>query len=273
MHFPLDSTLSTQFSALWRHRQLIARMAWRDILGRYRGSAGGLAWSLFTPILMLAVYTVVFSGIFKARWSADSTSPLDYALQLFVGLIIHGLAAECLNRAPGLVVGNVSYVKRVLFPLDTLPVVNLLSALFHAAISLVVLLLFFAVLEHRLPLTALWLPVVILPYLLMLAGISWLLAALGVYLRDISQLMGLVTMVLMFLSPVFYPVSNLPARFHAFFQINPLTLIIEQARAVTLQGRAPDLAALGLYLLVAAVVAWAGLAAFHKMKKGFADVL
>lgn len=269
----MKSTLTTQFPALWQHRQLIARMAWRDILGRYRGSAGGLAWSLLTPILMLAVYTIVFSGIFKARWSADSTSPLDYALQLFVGLIIHGLAAECFNRAPVLVVSNVSYVKRVLFPLDTLPIVNLISALFHAAISVVVLLVFFATLEHHLYLTILWLPVVLLPYLVMLAGISWLLAALGVYLRDIAQLMGLVSMVLMFLSPVFYPISNLPARFHIFFQLNPLTVIIEQARAVILHGQAPDFTALGLYMLVAMAVACAGLAAFHKLKKGFADVL
>ncbi|CDM22491.1 O-antigen export system permease protein RfbD [Castellaniella defragrans 65Phen] len=248
-------------------------MTWRDILGRYRGSAGGLAWSLLTPILMLAVYTIVFSGIFKARWSDDAASPLDYALQLFVGLIVHGLAAECINRAPGLVVGNVSYVKRVLFPLDTLPVINLLSALFHSAISIMVLLVFFAFVEHHLPVTALWLPVVVFPYLLMLAGVSWLLAALGVYLRDIAQLMGLVTMILMFLSPVFYPVAKLPERFHVFFHLNPLTLIIEQARVVTLSGGMPNLPALGLYTLVALAVAWAGLSAFHKMKKGFADVL
>lgn len=248
-------------------------MAWRDILGRYRGSAGGLIWSLITPILMLAIYTFVFSGIFKARWSADSTSPLDYALQLFVGLIIHGLAADCFNRAPMLVVGNVSYVKRVLFPLDTLAVVNLLASLFHAAISLVVLVVFFIAVEHHLYFTVLWLPVVLLPYLVMLAGISWMLAALGVYLRDISQLMGLVTMVLLFMSPVFYPISNLPERFHIFFKLNPLTIIIEQARVVTLQGHAPDFIALGVYMLVALAVAWGGLAAFHKMKKGFADVL
>lgn len=259
--------------ALWQQRRLIRRMTWRDILGRYRGSAGGLAWSLFIPILMLAVYTVVFSGIFKARWSAESSSPLDYALQLFVGLIIHGLAAECLNRAPALIVGNVSYVKRVLFPLDTLPVINLLSALFHSAISIVVLLVFFALVEHRLPLTALWLPVVLLPYLVLLCGVSWILAALGVYLRDIAQVTGLITMILMFLSPVFYPVSNLPVRFHPFFQANPLTLIIEQARVVMLGDGRPDLAALGLYLIAALGVAWIGLAAFHRMKKGFADVL
>lgn len=248
-------------------------MAWREITGRYRGSMGGLVWSLITPMLMLSVYTIVFSGIFKARWSADAASPLDYALQLFVGLIIHGLAAECLNRAPGVIVANVSYVKRVVFPLDILPVVNLLSALFHAAISLAVLLVFFFLVEHRMPLSILWLPVVLLPYLVMLAGLSWFLAALGVYLRDIAHITGLLTMILMFLSPIFYPVSMLPERFHVFFHLNPLTLIIEQARVVTLGGAMPNVPALALYGLLAAGFALLGLRTFHAMRRGFADVL
>lgn len=258
---------------LWQHRQLIRTMTWREILGRYRGSAGGLMWSLITPLLMLAVYTAVFSGIFQARWSADAATPLDYALQLFVGLIVHGLAAECLNRSPGLIVGNVSYVKRVVFPLEILPVINLLAALFHALISVAVLLLFHAVVKGGIPLTALWLPVVLAPYIVMLAGTGWILAALGVYLRDIAQLMGLLTMILMFLSPVFYPVSALPEKFHGVFRLNPLTIIIEESRAVLLDGRAPHFLNLGLYLVAAAALAGAGFMAFRKMKKGFADVL
>ena len=259
---------------LWSQRQLIATLTWRDVLGRYRGSAGGLVWSLITPILMLAVYTAVFSGIFQGRWDQGSGGgPIDYALQLFVGLIIHGLAAECLNRAPALMVSNVSYVKRVVFPLETLPVVNLLSAVFHFVISLMVLIVFFMVVHRNLHLTVLWLPVVIVPYVIFLAGVSWFLAGIGVYLRDVGQLMGLVTTILLFLSPVFYPASALPESLQFIFKFNPLTMIIEESRAVVLSGAAPNLKALGIYLVMASVVAVIGYRAFDTMKKGFADVL
>jgi lipopolysaccharide transport system permease protein len=258
---------------LWQHRRLVATLTWRDILGRYRGSAGGLIWSLITPILMLTVYTIVFSGIFKARWSQGAQDPLDYALQLFVGLIIHALAAECLNRAPTVIVGNVSYVKRVVFPLETLPAVSLLSAVFHFLVSLIVLLSFYLAVHHTLPLTALWLPVIILPYLILLSGISWFLAGLGVYLRDVAQLVGLITTVLMFLSPVFYPASALPEEFQLVFAMNPLTLIIEQARAVIITGARPDFQALAIYMVPAVLIAVTGYRAFKKMKKGFADVI
>ncbi len=260
--------------SLWSHRQLIATLTWRDVLGRYRGSAGGLVWSLITPILMLAVYTTVFSGIFQARWGHDSNSgPMDYALQLFVGLIIHGLAAECLNSTPRQIINNVSYVKRVVFPLETLPVVSLLSAVFHAMISLIVLIVFYVVIHRGLPITIAWLPVIIFPYIVFLAGVSWFLAAIGVYLRDIAQLMSLLTTILLFLSPVFYPASILPEKLQIVFKLNPLTLIIEQSRAVILSGVQPDFAALAVYFVFALVVAWGGFRAFQTMKKGFADVL
>lgn len=258
---------------LWNHRHLIRSLAWREILGRYRGSAGGLVWSLVTPVLMLAVYTFVFSGIFQARWSQEATSPADYALQLFVGLLLHGLVAECLNRSPVLIVGNVSYVKRVVFPLDTLPVVTLVSALFHFMIGVAVLLAFQLFFHGSLQWTLVWLPVVLLPYLVLLLGVSWALAALGVYLRDISQLTGLLTIILMFLSPVFYPASALPERFRGLFNLNPLTLIIEQARDVVLNGVMPDFVSLGIYFVLSLVACFLGHRMFSVMKRGFADVL
>ncbi|MCC2596138.1 ABC transporter permease [Pusillimonas sp. MFBS29] len=260
---------------LWQHRQLIATLAWRDVLGRYRGSAGGLVWSLVTPILMLAVYTIVFSGIFRARWSqgGGAADPVDYALQLFVGLVIHALAAECLMRAPTLMITNVSYVKRVVFPLEALPVINLFAAVFHFVLSLVVLLTFYLAVHRSMHLTVLWLPLIILPYAILLAGVSWLLAGLGVYLRDISQVTGLLITILMFLSPIFYPASALPDEFQTIFQFNPLTLIIEQSRAVIIDGKMPDFMALSIYTVVALVLAAVGYRAFQVMKKGFADVL
>ncbi len=272
MHTP--NCQQTALPSLWRYRQLILTLTRREVLGRYRGSAGGLLWSLITPLLMLAIYTAVFSGIFKARWGqGDSGSPMDYALQLFAGLIIHALVAECLSRAPGLMISNTSYVKRVVFPLETLAIVNILSALFHALMSIVILILFYLAIHHHLHATLLWLPVVLLPYLIFLAGVSWLLSGLGVYLRDIAQMMNLLTTILLFLSPVFYPASILPARLQIVFQLNPLTLIIEQTRAVVIAGTAPDLAALAVYTVFAALVAALGYSAFQRMKKGFADVL
>lgn len=222
---------------------------------------------------MLSVYTVVFSGIFQARWSQEASSPLDYALQLFVGLIVHGLAAECLNRSPALIVNNVSYVKRVVFPLNVLPVVNLIAAVFHFLISLVVLLLFNAAVTGSIHWTTLWLPVIVAPYVVLLLGVGWLLAALGVYLRDIAQITGLVTMILMFLSPVFYPASALPARFQPIFNLNPLTLIIEESRNVILNGIAPNLTALLAYSAVAILVCLGGYHSFMKLQRGFSDVL
>lgn len=259
--------------SLWAHHALIQRLAWRDVLSRYKGSAGGLLWALITPILLLSVYTAVFSGIFQARWG-QSGGPVEYAMQLFVGLTVHGLAAECINRSPTLMINNVSYVKRVVFPLQVLPVVTLLSALFHFAISLVVLILFITVVNHSLPvLGLLYLPLIVLPYVIFLAGISYLLAGLGVYLRDIGQLMGLVTTILLFLSPVFYPASMLPPRLQTLFMLNPLTLIIEQSRAVLLNSMAPRWDLLALYSLAALVVFAGGLWAFNQMRKGFADVL
>lgn len=268
----MTATMLSPFNLL-RHRHLVKTLAWREIAGRYRGSAGGLLWSLVTPILMLSVYTAVFSGIFQARWSQETSSPLDYALQLFAGLIVHGLAAECLNRSPALIVSNVSYVKRVVFPLYLLPVVNMIAAVFHFAISLAVLLLFNAAVHGTIHWTTLWLPVVILPYVILLLGVGWLLAALGVYLRDISQVMGLATMILMFLSPVFYPASALPERFRPIFQWNPLTIIIEESRNVILNGVSPDFSALAAYFGVAVLVSIGGYYSFMKMQKGFADVL
>lgn len=270
-HILMKSNIYRALS-LWQHRRLISRLAWREITGRYRGSVAGLVWSLITPILLLAVYTVVFAGIFQARWSQGGSS-LEYALQLFAGLIVHGMIAECLNTGPTLIVGKSNLVKRVMFPLDVLPLVGLLSAVFHALMSLAVLVVFAMVVKQQLPLTILWLPIVWLPYLVFLAGLGWLLAALGVYLRDISQVMALLATILLFMSPVLYPITLLPETLHIFFRLNPLTVIIEQTRLVVLGGTAPAFWVLGLYLGLALVWARLCLAAFDRMRAGFADVL
>lgn len=259
--------------SLWHNRGLIATLVKREVIGRYRGSVMGILWSFFNPVLMLAVYTFVFSVVFKARWSVGSESKTEFALVLFAGLLVFNLFAECINRASTLILSNVNYVKKVVFPLEILPWVALGSALFHMLISLGVWLIFFLVFFGIPQPTALILPLILLPLLLMTIGISWILASLGVYLRDVSQIVGIATTTLMFLSPIFYPLSSLPAEYQPLLKLNPMTLIIEQVRGVLIWGENPDGLALGLYILATGLLAWLGFAWFQKTRKGFADVL
>lgn len=261
-------------TSFWRNRQLIWQMSRREVVGRYRGSVMGLAWSFFNPVLMLTVYTFVFSVIFKARWgTGGDESKTQFAVVLFVGMIVSGLFTEVLNRAPGLILGNVNYVKKVVFPLEILPVVSMGAALFHSLVSLLVLLIAFAMFNGYLHWTAIFAPLVLLPLVFLTVGLAWILASLGVFLRDVGQTIGIVTMVMMFLAPVFYPVTAVPEKFRPFIMANPLTFIIDQAREVLIWGHLPNWVGLGIYTIIAAAVAWAGYAWFQKTRKGFADVL
>lgn len=249
-------------------------MTKREIISRYRGSYLGLLWSFVNPVLMLAVYTFVFSVVFKVRLGQDITGDrFDFALMLFAGLIVFNLFAECISRAPGLILANVNYVKKVIFPLEILPWVTLGSALFHAGISGLVLVIFLLGIGHTMSWTFLLLPIVILPLLMLIMGLSWLLASIGVFVRDISQFIGLVLTTLLFLSPIFYPASALPESVRNYLFLNPLTFIIEQSRAVILFGQIPDWRGMLIYYGVAALIAWFGLIWFEKTRKGFADVL
>ena len=262
------------FASNWRNRSLIGQLTQREVTGRYKGSWLGLAWSFVNPILMLAIYTFFFSVVFQARWHIDGyDSKTGFAVVLFVGLIIHGLLAECANRAPSLVTGNVNYVKRVIFPLEILPVVALGAALFHALISILVLLGAQLLLTGEVHWTTITLPLVLLPLVLGALGISWVLASMGVFVRDVSQVTGFAMTVLLFLSPVFYPVTAMPEKFRPWLMLNPLTNIIEEARAVVVAGVLPNFAALGGRVLIAVAIAWLGFWWFQKTRKGFADVL
>lgn len=260
-------------SSLGQNRALIQQMIKREVVGRYRGSMLGIVWSFFNPVFMLAVYTFVFSVVFQARWGGGTGDKSEFAILIFSGMIVHSLFGECVNRAPGLILSNVNYVKKVVFPLHILPIVALGAALFHTLISYAVLLLFYLLTQAHLNWTVVYLPLVILPYLLLILGISWFLAATGVYLRDVGQTTGILVTVLMFLSPVFYPITALPEEYRLLLHLNPLTFIIEQTREVLIWGHAPDWAGLGLYLLAGTFIAWAGLFWFQKTRKGFADVL
>lgn len=260
--------------SLWRNRQLIMQMTKREVVGRYKGSAMGLAWSFFNPVFMLTVYTFVFSVVFKARWGVDGEdSKTLFAVVLFVGMIVHGLFAEVLNRAPSLILSNVNYVKKVVFPLEILPVISMAAALFHSMISLCVLLIAFVVFNGYMHWTVIFIPLILLPFVIFTLGLAWMLASIGVFLRDVGQVIGMVTTVMMFLAPVFYPVTAVPEQFRHWLLANPLTFIIEQAREVLIWGHIPNWIGLGIYTVAATLVAWVGYMLFQKTRKGFADVL
>ena len=273
-HLAHKTTLSEVFASFFRNRKLIFQMAQREVLGRYRGSVIGLAWSFFNPLLMLGVYTFFFSFVFKARWGvAQDGGHTDFAVVLFVGLIVHGLFAECINRAPMLINSNVSFVKKVIFPLEIFPWIVMGSAVFHAAISVLVLLGLQLILTGTLSWTILLVPLIFAPLILVTLGFTWFFAATGVYVRDIGQVSGLITSVLLFVSPVFYPISVLPPPIRSLVMLNPLTLIIEESRKVLLFGETPNWIGLAIYTLVAVAIAWLGFWWFQKTRKGFADVL
>ena len=252
---------------------LLGQMTRRDILARYKGSAMGLFWSFATPLAMLVIYTFVFSEVFGARWHVGSDDKVGFAINLFAGLIVHGAFAECAGRASGLIGQNQNYVKRVVFPLWLLSPMVVLSSLFHALISCVVLLLAFGWFYGFVHWQALLLPLVALPFVLFLLGVVWLLSALGVFFRDIGQIMPVVITAMLFMAPVFYPVNALPDAFQGWLYFNPLTPAIEMARALLVVGELPMLSFFIKYMLAGLLAAVTGLAFFLRVRKGFADVI
>lgn len=267
------SSPTEMLNGAWRHRELIKTLLIRDVTTRYRGSVLGILWSFLHPAVLLTVYTFVFSLVFKSRWSAEDNSKTGFALVLFAGLVLFNLFAECLNRAPALITNNVNYVKKLVFPLEILPLVAAGSALFHALIGLLVWLLAYTFLYGAPQLSIVLMPLIFFQLLLIVLGLSWMLAALGVYLRDVSQFASLLTTLLMFLSPVFYPASALPQPYHSLMMLNPLTHLIEQARDVLFWGRLPEAFHVVAGLFASMLIGWLGFAFFQRARPGFADVL
>ncbi len=259
---------------LWHHRDLIRQMVNREISQRYRGTVLGFAWSLIVPLTSLAIYTFVFSGIFRSNWRPGiQNSTGDYALTLFAGLTAFNVLAETLSRAPNLVLASPNLVKKVVFPLEILPVVQLGATLATTAISLVALLVVNGVLTRTVSATLWLLPLTFVPLVLLALGISWFFASLGVYVRDLGQGVGLLTQVLLFLSPVMYPTTAIPEAFRVWFNLNPLTSILNDFRATLLWGQVLDWPLWMVWFVVSALVAWLGYAWFIKTKPGFADVM
>ena len=274
-HAAHPSSLKALVQSLWNNRSLIYQMANREVVGRYRGSAMGLLWSFLNPVFMLTVYTFFFAVVFKSKWgdSGGTDSKTQFAVILFVGMIVHSLFAEVISRAPTLILGNTNYVKKVVFPIEILSVISVCAALFHSAISLLVLAVAFIIFNGFIHPTVLLLPLVFVPYVIFITGVAWMLASLGVYVRDLAQTINVFVTVLLFLSPVFYSISAVPVQLQTLIYLNPLTFIIEQSREVLIWGHLPNFVGLFIYTVVACSVASLGFFWFQKTRKGFADVL
>lgn len=260
-------------ASLLRHPYLITELAKRDIQGRYRGANFGLLWSLISPFIMLMIYTFAFGSVMKGRWPEIEAGHTQFAIILFAGLIVHGFFAECFNKSATLITSNPNFVKRVIFPLEVLPWPMILSAIFHVAMNLIVFVILRLIMDGVFVWTVVLFPLVLLPLALLTSGISWLMAAAGVYFRDINQVTGPISMAMLFLSSAMMPVTSVPQSYRWVFELNPLSFIIDQAREVLLWGRTPDWSGLLLYSVGSLVVFYIGYWGFASTRKGFADVL
>ena len=263
----------SMFYTFWGNRALIFLLARREVLGRYSGSILGVFWSFINPLLMLAVYTFFFSIVFKAEWATGRDSRSEFALILFSGLMVFNIFSECLLRAPTLILSNVNLVKKVVFPLEILSWVNLMTAFFHFFISLNVWCVVYFVFFRTFHLTVFMMPLILLPLAFFTIGFSWFFASLGVYIRDLPQLMGTLISILMFLSPIFYPATKVPDSYRFYLNFNPLTPAIEMSRDLMFFGKVPDFFSFFYFLIIGLLIAFLGFTFFQKTRRGFSDVL
>lgn len=263
------------FVILVENWELTKQLTLRSIAEKYKGSFLGVAWSIITPLMMLAVYTFFFSVVFKARWGGEgvSDSKAEFAIILFCGLMIFSFFAECIGKAPFLIIGNVNYVKKIVFPLEVLAWVSVFSGLFNFIVGFFVWFVFYLLVYGSPHITFLLFPIVMLPLFLLLVGLSWLLSAISVYIRDVAQLVPPITSVLLFMSPIFYALEAIPESYRFIFMANPLTPVVEEARNVLIYGQNLDVMVWGLSMGFGLLVFAVGFSCFNKIKNGFADVL
>jgi lipopolysaccharide transport system permease protein len=265
--------------AIWRplwelpgRSDLILSLARRELVARYKGSVLGVVWALLTPVVMIAIFTFIFAEIFGARFGA-SNSPWDYALYLFCGLLPWTMFQETVQQSATVIVTHANLVKRVVFPLETLPVALTLTSLSNQLFGTIALLIALIVIRRELHASLLWLPVLLIPQVILTLGASWLIASLGVFLRDTTQGIALLLMAWMFLTPIIYPESAVPARYRPFIEANPFTALVRSYRRILLEGTAPHWPSLAYFLVWALVLFAFGYWWFARSRRNFADVI
>jgi lipopolysaccharide transport system permease protein len=261
---------------LWQHRELICQLTRRQALQRYRGSYLGLLWSLITPLALLLVYTVAFSVILKVHWGRGQQAAgghANYALMLLAGFVAFNFFSESVLGAPQSVVGNPNLVKRVVFPLETLPLQIVGVALVNSLLSLLVLLAGVLAVQGYIPWTIVFLPLIYVPLILMSAGFTWFFAALSVFLRDVGHLLAVAMQMLFFVTPIIYPASAVPESLRPVLWMNPLSFIVNHFRRVIILGQIPDWRRFGLDIALALMICAMGHAWFMKSRRAFADVV
>lgn len=259
---------------LFGHRNLVKQLVKRELIVRYKGSFLGIGWSFIQPLFMLLVYTFVFSVIFKAKWGVNPNEGRgEFALALFAGIITFGIFSEIVNAAPSMIMSNANFVKKVVFPLEILPFVKILSAVVNGFLGLLVLFVGFFYIHHYLPWTVLLVPLAWFPLILFSLGCAYFLASLGVFIRDLEAAVPIITTMLFFLTPVFYPASAVPERFRIFCMVNPLAIFVEDARRVILWELLPDWKLFSIGLGVSLILCILGFVWFMKSKNAFVDVI
>lgn len=257
---------------LFRHHRLIRSLASRDIRARYRGSLGDVLWTFLNPLLLMATYIFVFGVVLHARFGSDQSST-GFALYFLAGMLPWLAFSEPAGRSPYVIFEHRNFVKKLIFPLETLPVNQVVAGLVTEFFALAVFLMLLMVLRGSLPITVLWLPVLILPQLFFTLGVCWFLAALGVFFRDLGQIMGFALTLWFFLTPICYPETSLPPWAANVLRGNPLYALVKSYRAIFLEGHAPAPGAMIKFWLVSIVVCLVGHAWFYKLRKTFADVI
>lgn len=254
------------------HHDLIRTMVWRDLLGRYRGSFAGLFWSVLNPFLLMATYYFVFGVVLQARFGADPSRE-GFVLYFLAGMLPWLPFNEALGRAPGVLVEHATFIKKLIFPVETLPVSLVVSGLVTQVFAIVLFLgglLFF---RGEIPLAALWLPVLLAPQLLLTLGLCWLSAALGLLFRDLGQLMGFLLTVWFFLTPICYPEESVPQAARPILELNPFLHLVRAFRQTLLEGRAPEALPFATLCATTVLVFLAGYTIFHKLRRNFPDLL
>lgn len=256
-----------------KNRYLLGQLTKKDIELKYKDSVLGMLWSVIVPILMIVIYTFVFSVVFRPQWISDTGSKFEFSLIMYCGLVAFNMLSDVMARSSGLIAANANYVKKVIFPLELLSVVITLTALFNSFISLIVLVIAKFILTHTVSVTLPLVVVVYIPLVIFTVGVSLMLSAMSVYLKDIASVISVVITVLMYVSPVFFSLESVPESYRIICEINPMTYMIENFRNVVLYGTMPNWLYLVISFVIAIVMAWLGGTIFRRAKEGFADVL